>query len=100
MRPAGGTPADLHVIRKLAEGHYQSYLGDLRALVNIDCGTFIPAGVNRVADFMQDRFGSSGWSVERIPRAAGPGAAADLGDIVVATLAGTRAPGGGGTRIL
>jgi glutamate carboxypeptidase len=93
---------DLHAIRKLAEDCYDSYLADLRTLVNIDCGTFIPAGVNQVADLMAERFGSSGWSVERISQASSP-AGRDLadryGDVLVATLEGS-ARAAGSRRVL
>ena len=53
MSPAGeGRHPDLQAIRKIAEGAFDAYLADLRTLVNIDCGTFVPAGVNQVADLM------------------------------------------------
>ena len=68
MTPASGQQApDLPAIRKLAEDCYDSYLADLRALVNLDCGTYIPSGVNRVADLMQERFAARGWSTDRFP---------------------------------
>jgi glutamate carboxypeptidase len=80
---------------------YESYLGDLRTLVNIDCGTFIPAGVNQVADLMAERFRSAGWSVERIRQEDSP-AGRELpdryGDILVATLDGARRPDAEGRR--
>jgi glutamate carboxypeptidase len=94
---------DLQAIRKLAQDCYNSYLADLRTLVNIDCGTFIPAGVNQVADLMAERFATAGWSVERIPQAASPVGrklADRYGDILVATLEGTPRAAGGGRRVL
>jgi glutamate carboxypeptidase len=48
---------------------------------------------------MEERFRSAGWSVERVPHVPQP-EAPDLGDIVVATLAGRRTPGDGGRRVL
>jgi glutamate carboxypeptidase len=94
---------DLAAIRKLAEDCYDSYLADLRTLVDIDCGTFVPAGVNQVADLMAERFGSTGWSVERIPQASSP-AGRELpdryGDILVATLEGSPSIGGPRRRVL
>jgi glutamate carboxypeptidase len=99
MSPGEPSPPDLPAIRKLAEESFDSYLADLRTLVDIDCGTFTPAGVNRVADIMEERFRSAGWSVERIPHAPSP-QAPDLGDVVVATLAGGRKAGDGGRRVL
>jgi glutamate carboxypeptidase len=95
---------DIPAIRTLAEHYYESYLADLRDLVNLDCGTFIPEGVNQVADLMTKRFESAGWSVERIAQEASP-AGPELpdryGDILVASLSGARREGeGGGRRIL
>jgi glutamate carboxypeptidase len=92
--PAFGQQApDLPAIRKLAEDCYNSYLADLRALVNLDCGTYIPSGVNRVADLMQERFAARGWSTERFPHQP----QADeplLGDVLVATRRGAHEEGG------
>jgi glutamate carboxypeptidase len=94
---------DLQAIGKLAEDCYDSYLGDLRTLVNIDCGTFIPAGVNQVADLMAERFGSFGWSVERIPQESSPAGrelADRYGDILTATLQGSPRAIGQRRRVL
>jgi len=94
VMPAFGQQApDLPAIRKLAEDCYNSYLADLRALVNLDCGTYIPSGVNRVADLMQERFAARGWSTERFPHQP----QADeplLGDVLVATRRGAHEEGG------
>ena len=71
----------------LLEERYPAYLDDLRTLVNIDCGTFIKAGVNQVADFMQARFTAGGWQAERLrPTPRDP--SLDLADIVVGRLTG------------
>jgi glutamate carboxypeptidase len=71
--------------------------------VNIDCGTFIPHGVNQVADLMAERFGSAGWSVERISQASSP-AGSELddryGDILVATVEGSSRAEGRRRRVL
>lgn len=99
MPAAGQRGPDLPAIRKLAEERYESYLADLRSLVNLDCGTYIPQGVNRVADLMQARFAARGWSVERIPhrsREEEP----RLGDLLVATLEGRPGSGNGGRGVL
>jgi glutamate carboxypeptidase len=88
VMPASGQQApDLPAIRKLAEDCYDSYLADLRALVNLDCGTYIPSGVNRVADLMQERFAARGWSTERFPHQP-QGDEPRLGDVLVATRRG------------
>ncbi|MGH2556475.1 MAG: M20 family metallopeptidase [Actinomycetota bacterium] len=97
MTPAGPpAPTDIHQLRKLAEASLDQYLDDLRTLVDIDCGTYIPAGVNRVADFMQSRFRERGWTVDRIHHSPEKDSA-QLGDLLVAKLQGPRA---GGRRVL
>ena len=93
MMPASGQQApDLPAIRKLAEDCYDSYLADLRALVNVDCGTYIPSGVNRVADLMLERFAARGWSTERFPHQSHRDEPR-LGDVLVATRRGAHEEG-------
>jgi glutamate carboxypeptidase len=63
------------------------YLAELEALVNIDCGSYSPAGVNRVADAVTASLQELGASVERIahqPAAGDP----QLGDLVIGQLHG------------
>jgi glutamate carboxypeptidase len=85
------TPDPL-TLRKLAEASFDDYLDDLRTTVNIDCGTYISAGVNEVADLMEDRFRERGWGVERFPHSPDDGSPR-LGDVLVATLKGARRKG-------
>ncbi len=66
----------------------------LRDLVDIDSGTYTPAGVNRVADLLEARFRASGWATERRPHRPGDGEP-PLGDVLVA-----RVDGSGRQRIL
>lgn len=93
MTPTSPSAPDIQLIRRAAEDHLDAYLDDLRALVNVDCGTYIPAGVNQVADLMEERFASQGWSVERTSHSPGTGDQR-YGDIVVAGLTGSREAGG------
>jgi glutamate carboxypeptidase len=80
-------PIDTPTLQTLVEKHLDAYLEDLRTTVDVDCGTFVPDGVNRVGDLMQARFEESGWTVERHPHPAGPGED-QLGDVVIARLDG------------
>jgi glutamate carboxypeptidase len=89
-------PPDTQALRKLAEASFDPYLDDLRTTVNLDCGTYLSAGVNEVADLMQVRFGDRGWEVERIPHSPDDGSP-QLGDLLVATLGGAEP---GGRRVL
>jgi glutamate carboxypeptidase len=97
VTPASPSAPDIQTIRRTAEDHLHACLDDLRALVDIDCGTYLPGGVNEVADLMEKRFASQGWTVERIAHSPGTGEQ-QYGDILVATLAGSR--GRGGRRVL
>lgn len=50
-----------------AETFVAPFLDDLAALVNIDSGTYTPAGVARVAEFLRPRFADLGFAVELRP---------------------------------
>jgi glutamate carboxypeptidase len=84
---------DVLAIRDLAAAYHEGYVSALRAMVNIDSGTFNRAGVNRIADLCEARFRERGWDVERFGDVRGAGPA--LGDTVVGTLRGA-----GGARVL
>ncbi len=70
------------------------YLGALREMVDTDCGTFSPQGVNRIADMCEERFRASGWEVERRRHEPAAGER-QLGDLVIGRLGA-----GGGPRVL
>ncbi len=78
----------------LAGGHREDFVEALRTMVNIDCGSYSPAGVDRVADLCEARFRSHGWEVERRPHVPSDGEP-QLGDLVIGTLRGS-----GGPRVL
>lgn len=63
------------------EAQLPRYLAELESLVNIDCGSYTPEGVNRIAGFCTDALSAMGASVERRP-------AEGLGDLVIGRLAG------------
>jgi glutamate carboxypeptidase len=81
-------------LRQIAARRYDGFVDALREMVNVDCGSYTPEGVNRIADMCQARFESGGWSVERIPHRPAEGKA-QLGDLVIGRLAGS-----GGPRVL
>ena len=74
-------------LQKLITDGLEAYLGDLERLVNIDCGSYTPDGVNRVADLVAARLANAGAAVERIPHRPGPEQHA-LGDLVIGRVAG------------
>jgi glutamate carboxypeptidase len=64
------------------------FVGDLASLVGIDCGSYTPAGVNRVADAVTGTLKELGASVERIPHLPADGER-QLGDLVIGRLDGS-----------
>lgn len=100
MTPAGSTgQTGPQLLREKAEQGYRAYLEDLTTLVNLDCGTYVFAGVNRVATHMQHRLQAEGWSVDRIAHTPGPGEP-QLGDVLVARIHGNGRASNGGRRVL
>jgi glutamate carboxypeptidase len=79
--------AQLVVLRRTIEAELPAFLSDLERLVNIDCGSYTPAGVNAVGRWTGASLERLGATVEFRPDPDGA-----LGDTVVATFAG-RAPG-------
>ena len=71
----------------ILERRYDAYVEALREMVNIDCGSFTPEGVNAVADLCQRRFEEAGWKVERIPHRPTEGEPR-LGDLLIGRLEG------------
>jgi glutamate carboxypeptidase len=65
------------------QDRYPRYLADLEAMVNVDCGSYSPTGVNHIADAVAASLGELGATVERVPHPDG-----SLGDLVIGRLAG------------
>jgi glutamate carboxypeptidase len=63
------------------------FLAELEALVNIDCGSYSPAGVNRVADAVGRSLAELGAAVERHPHRPDSGEP-QLGDVIIGRLPG------------
>ena len=84
-----GTPsaAELEGLRAAINDDLAAYLANLERLVNIDCGSYTPAGVNEVGRWVGGFLADLGAVVEYRPDPAG-----NLGDTVVATFDGQ--PGG------
>ena len=84
---------DLSALRRTVDARLPRYLAELKTMVNVDCGSYTPDGVNRIADLVADELRTLGASVERHPHQASDGGAR-LGDIVIGRLPGE------GSRIL
>ena len=74
-------------LREAVAARLPRYLSELEALVNIDCGSYTPAGVNRVAEVVAGSLAELGAEVERLPHAPGEGEP-QLGDLVIGRLVG------------
>ena len=82
---------DVQAIEKAVSRRYDDYVDALRSMVDVDCGTYIPDGVNAIADLCADRFRAAGWEVER--RSHHPaGEEPQLGDCVIGRLRGDGGP--------
>lgn len=49
----------------MSDQHFNldQYLEELKPLINVDCGTWTPAGVSKVADIMTEKYQGIGWQV-------------------------------------
>ena len=89
-----GDEATLEALRELAARRYDDFVEALEEMVNVDCGSYTPDGVNQIVDLCQARSESHGWSVER-ERHHPAGGERQLGDLLIGRLEGS-----GGPRVL
>jgi glutamate carboxypeptidase len=83
MPPSTPTAAELDALRSAVAADLPSYLADLERLVNIDCGSYTPDGVDEVGLFVAAFLAELGAGVEIRPDPGGR-----LGATVVATFSG------------
>jgi glutamate carboxypeptidase len=81
-------------LRDAVAAREAEFLEELERMVNVDCGSYSPDGVNVVVDRCAERFRSFGWEVDRRPHEPEPGEPR-FGDLLIATLRGA-----GGPRVL
>jgi glutamate carboxypeptidase len=82
---------DVTSLRDLAAARYEDFVDALREMVDTDCGSYTPDGVDRIADLCEARFHRDGWDVDRRPHVPAPGEPR-LGDLVIGTLRGSGGP--------
>ncbi len=88
MTPGNGAPApDPAELLKHAEALHEDFLAELESMVNVDCGSYTPTGVNLIADMMETSFHELGWATERRPHTP-PEGQRQLGELLVARLPG------------
>ena len=80
---------DLSALQAAVTDRFARYLDELEQLVNLDCGSYTPGGVNRVADLVTANLAELGASVTRTPHEPGPDER-QLGDLVVGRIPGER----------
>ena len=85
---ASPPPMDAQTLRDLAQARSAEFLEELEAMVNVDCGSWSPDGVDRIADRCERRFDDHGWEVERRPNTDEP----RLGDLLIGRLRGSGGP--------
>src|SRR5215210_5354184 len=83
VTPAAVSEAELVALRASVAAAEPSYLVDLERLVNIDCGSYTPAGVDEIGRFVAEFLAADGASVETRPDPA-----RRFGATVIGTWAG------------
>ena len=78
---------DPTALRRTVDARLPRFLDELEGLVNIDCGSYTPDGVNRVAAFVAAALGDLGAEVERSAHVPSEGQT-QLGDVVVGRIPG------------
>jgi glutamate carboxypeptidase len=87
--PADGVSADdLGALEASVRADEPAYLADLERLVNVDCGSYTPEGVDEIGRFVAGFLADLGANVEARPDPAGR-----LGSTIVGTLRGATSPG-------
>jgi glutamate carboxypeptidase len=74
-------------LRRIVDARLPRFLAELEQLVNIDCGSYTPAGVNRVADVVAASLHELGAEVQRVPHEPERDGR-QLGDLVIGRLPG------------
>jgi glutamate carboxypeptidase len=78
-------------IAEIIDRRRDEFIAAVGGMVNIDCGSFSPNGVNRIADLCAERFVAGGWEVERRPHVPAEGED-QLGDVLIGRLPGLGGP--------
>jgi glutamate carboxypeptidase len=79
---------DVERLSSIAAGRYDDFLAELAAMVNVDCGSYTPDGVNEIVDRCVSRFEAGGWDVERRSHEPARGEPR-LGDLAIGRLRGS-----------
>ena len=91
----GVSPDELAAIEAAVRAAEPAYFADLERLVNIDCGSYTPSGVDEVGSFVAGFLADSGARVERRLDPSGR-----FGGTVIGTWDGDRGTPGGPRLLL
>jgi glutamate carboxypeptidase len=80
-------PPTVDTLAAVVADRRTAFLAELEQLVNIDCGSYTPDGVNAVADLCADALATLGAHVERLRREAVEGRQ-PVGDLVIGRIPG------------
>ena len=78
---------ELATLRRIVDARLPRFLDELETMVDIDCGSYTPDGVNRIADLVTDALRDAGAETERIHHRPEDDAQ-QLGDLVIGRFAG------------
>jgi glutamate carboxypeptidase len=78
---------DPAALQRIVESRLAQFLDELRTMVNVDCGSYTPDGVNRIAGLVTDALRAEGATVDRVPHEPVEGASR-LGDVVIGRIEG------------
>jgi glutamate carboxypeptidase len=92
---AAVSDAELTALEAAIRGNEPGFLADLERLVNIDCGSYTPEGVDRVGERVAELMRASGAAVSHHPDPAGR-----LGATVIGTWQGDGMTAGGPRLLL
>jgi glutamate carboxypeptidase len=79
--------ADPAELRRIVESRLPRYLDELEQMVNVDCGSYTPEGVNRIAQHVETDLQGLGAQVERLRHEPVQGGH-QLGDLVIGRFEG------------
>jgi glutamate carboxypeptidase len=82
---------DVQALRDVVARKEPAFLAGLEAMVNVDCGSYTPDGVNAIADRCEEMFRDGGWEVERRSHVSSEGDPR-LGDLVIGRITGDGGP--------
>ena len=78
---------ELDALRRTVTARLPRFVAELETMVNIDCGSYTPEGVNQIAGLVATALAAEGAAVDRIAHTPADGEV-QLGDVVVGRLDG------------